>query len=154
MKQDDNYVKILFRFHSDIFDKEIVETMWATIVDEEKGLYKLDNIPFYAPSIASDDIVLAEYDDQEQMLTYRKTVKHSGNSIVQVVLMDETKDINTIRDLFKESGCSSENANEGYFSMEIPFSIDYKLIKLKLDDMEARGIIGYAESSLANGHRQ
>ena len=42
--QDDNYVKILFRFHSDVLDEETVETMWATIVDKDKGLYKLDSI--------------------------------------------------------------------------------------------------------------
>jgi len=55
--QDDNYVKILFRFHSDVLDEETVETMWATIVDKDKGFYKLDSIPFYAPLVASDDIV-------------------------------------------------------------------------------------------------
>jgi hypothetical protein len=61
-------VKILFRFHCDVLDEETVETMWATIVDKDKGLYKLDSIPFYAPLVASDDIVFAEFDDQEQML--------------------------------------------------------------------------------------
>lgn len=54
--QDDNNVKILFQFHSDIFDEEMVETMWATTVDKDKRLYKLDNIPFYAPLVASDDM--------------------------------------------------------------------------------------------------
>ena len=102
--QDNNYVKILFRFHSNILDEETVETMWATIVDKYKGLYKLDSIPFYATSVASDDIVFAEYDEQEQMLTYRETVEYSGNSTVQIVLMDNSKDINQIRDLFKELG--------------------------------------------------
>ena len=62
--QEDNYVKILFRFHSDVLDEETVETMWATIVDKNKGLYKLDSIPFYAPLVASDDIVFAEFDSQ------------------------------------------------------------------------------------------
>ena len=42
--------------------------MWAAIVDKEKGLYKIDSIPFYA-SIASDDIVFAEYEETENMLT-------------------------------------------------------------------------------------
>lgn len=35
--QDDN-VKILFQFHSDIFDEEMVETMWAKTVDKNKGI--------------------------------------------------------------------------------------------------------------------
>lgn len=152
--QDDNYVKILFRFHSDVLDEETVEKMWATIVDKDNGLYKLDNIPFYATLVASDDIVFAAFDEHEQMLTYRTTVEYSGNSTVQVVLMDKSKDINQIRDVFKELGCVSEKVYEGYFSMEIPSSVDYKNIKKKLDELETQETIGYAEPCLADGHRQ
>ncbi len=152
--KDDNYVKILFRFHSDIFDEEMIETMWATIIDKDKGFYKLDNIPFYAPLVASNDIVLAEFDDKEQMLTYRRTVEFSGNSTVQVVLMDKSKDINIVRDLFHQLGCITEKVNKGYFSMEIPSSVNYKQIKQNLDEMERKEIIGYAEPCLAEGHRQ
>ncbi len=147
-------VKILFRFHSDIFDQEMVETMWATIVSKEKGLYKLDNIPFYAPLVASDDIVFAEFDNQEEMLTYRKTVEYSGNSTIQVVLMDETMDIILIRNSFQELGCVSEKVNDGYFSMEIPEKVNYKPIKQKLEELEQKEIIGYAEPCLSNKHRQ
>jgi len=46
--------------------------MWATIVCKEKGLYKLDNIHFYGPLVAFDDIIFAEYNKTEQMLTYRR----------------------------------------------------------------------------------
>jgi hypothetical protein len=151
--QEDNNVKILFQFHSDIFDEEMVETMWATTIDKDKGLYKLDNIPFYAPLVASDDIIFAEFDEQQQMLTYRKTVEYSGNSTIQVVLMDKSTDINSIRKTFEGLGCVSEKVNEGYFSMEIPALVDYKFIKQKLDDLEQNEIIGYAEPCLADQHR-
>ncbi len=98
--------------------------------------------------------MFAEFDDLEQMLTYRKTIEYSGNSTVQIVLMDKTKNINQIRDLFKELGCVSEKINDGYFSMEIPSTVDYKNIKNKLDELETQEIIGYAEPCLADGHRQ
>jgi len=152
--QDDNYVKILFRFYSNILDEETVEVMWATIVDNDNGLYKLDSIPFYATSIASDDIIFAEYDEQEQMLTYRDTIEYSGNSTIQVVLLDTTKDINQIRDIFHEMGCTSAKVNDSYFSMEIPSSLDYKNIKKKLNEFEINETISYAEPCLAEGHRQ
>ncbi|MGV3611470.1 MAG: DUF4265 domain-containing protein [Fluviicola sp.] len=151
---NDNYVKILFRFHSDIFDEEMVETMWAEIVDLEKGFYKLDTIPFYAPLVASEDIVFAEFDEQEEMLTYRKTIEYSGNSTIQVVLMDESADINNIREIFQKLDCITEKVNDSYFSMEVPFSVDYKEIKEKLDELETKEIIGYAEPCLADGHRE
>jgi len=115
-------------------------------------LYKLDSIPFYAP-VASDDIVFAEYDDTEQMLTYRKSVEHSGNSTIQVVLMDPKTDINNIRDIFSNMGCVSEKINDGYFSMEIPFDKDYTLVRQKLIELEDKEIIGYAEPCLSDKHQ-
>jgi len=145
--------KILFRFHSDIFDEEMVETMWALVVDKEKGLFRLDNIPFYAPLIASDDLIFAEFDESEQMLTYRKTAEYSGNSVVQIVIMDKETNTNKIRDLFNDLGCTSEKVKEGYFSMEVPHNIDYKPIKVKLEELASRTVIDYAEPCLSDKHR-
>jgi hypothetical protein len=148
---NDTSVKILFRFFSNVLDEWTVETMWADTVDADKGHYKLDSIPFYAP-VASDDIVFAEYDETEQSLTYRETVEHSGNSTVQVVLLDKSKDINTIRDTFKELGCISEKFNDRYFAMEIPADKDYTPIRQKLTELEENAIIGYAEPVLSDRH--
>lgn len=68
--------------------------------------------------------------------------------------MDKTQDINSIRDLFKELGCVSEQVNEGYFSMEVPSTMDYEKVEQKLDELETNETIGYAETWLADGHRQ
>jgi hypothetical protein len=50
-------------------------------------------------------------------------------------------------------GCVSERVNDGYFSMEIPANTKYKPIKEKLDELENKEVIGYAESCLSNQHR-
>jgi hypothetical protein len=144
--------KILFRFFSPVLDEWTVETLWAAVIDADKGLYKIDNIPFYA-AVASDDIVLAEFDDDEQMLTYRETIEFSGNSIVQVVLMDDNKSIDDIRAAFAKMGCDSEKLNEGYFTMEIPFQLDYTAVRKRLNELEEDGIIGYAEPYLSQKHQ-
>ena len=135
----DNHVKILFRYHSPVLDEWTVENMWAEIVDAEKGLYKLDSIPFYGPLVASDDIIFAEYDDDEERLTYRRTVENSGNSVIAVVIMDKTTDINSVRDIFNGLGCLSERINDAYFSMEIRADKNYLPIKQKLEELESRG---------------
>jgi hypothetical protein len=150
---EEESVKILFRFYSDIFEEEKVETMWAKVIDKSKGLYKIDSIPFYAPLIASDDIVFAEYDDTELMLSYRKTVTYSGNSIVWVVMMDKKTAINDIRDLFHNMGCLSEKVNDIYFSMEILEGMDYCQIQKKLKKLEEDEIIGYSEPCLSEKHK-
>jgi len=150
----DNSVKILFRYYSSVLDEWAVETMWAEIIDAEKGLYKLDSIPFYGPLVASDDIIFAEYDNDEERLTYRRTVENSGNSIVTVVIMDKAPDINNIRDIFKDLGCVSERVNDAYFSMEVLAEKDYRPIKQRLTELEEKGFIGYAEPCLSNIHRE
>jgi hypothetical protein len=148
----DKSVKILFKFFSNVLDEWTVETMWGDIVDKEKGLYKLDSIPFYA-SVSSDDIVFAEYDETEKMLTYRETVEYSGNSTVQVVMMSEQIEINEIRNIFSELGCISEKLNDGYFAMEISYDKDYTPIRQKLIELEENQIIGYAEPCLSDKHQ-
>ena len=151
-QQDDKLVKILTRFYSNVLDEWTVETMWGEIVDKEKGLYKIDNIPFYA-SIASDDIVFAEYDDAEKMLTYKETVEYSGNSLIQVVIMDNTVLTNDLRDIFNSLSCKSEMFKEGYFVIEVLAEQDYKPIKEKLTELRDKGIIDYAEPVLSDKHQ-
>jgi hypothetical protein len=148
---EDGNVKILFRFFSNILDEWTVETMWAEIVDAERGLYKLANIPFYA-SVSCDDIVYAEYDEDEERLTYRETVEHSGNSTIQVVVIGENIVTNDLRDIFNKLGCESEKFNDGYFVMEVPASLDYKPIREKLMELEAEEKISYGEPNLAQNH--
>lgn len=150
---NNNYVKVLFRFYSSIFEKEMVETLWAESIDKAKGYYKIDSIPFYASQVACGDIVFAEYDDNEQILTYRKTIEHSGSSTVQVVLLDKSVEINAVRNLFIELGGLTEKLNQSYFVMEIPRKADHKKIWEKLDTMEKEEVISYAVPCLAEGHR-
>lgn len=152
-KVQDTHVKILFRYHSFILDQWTVETMWAEVIDAEKGLYKLDSIPFYGPLVASDDIIFAEYDAAEKMLTYRSTIENSGNSIVTVVIMNNSVETNGIRDIFSSMGCISEKVKEGYFAMEIPAEKHYGPIKQKLDELEDAEIIGYSEPCLSSIHQ-
>ena len=149
---DDKFVKILFSFHSNLLDEWTVETMWAQVVDKDKGLYKIENIPFYA-SVACDDIVFAEHDDTEKRLTYRETIEPSGNSTIQVVMMDNNTVTNDIREIFNALGCESEKAHEGYFVLEIPANLDYKPIKDVLSELRENNIIDYAEPVLSDNHQ-
>ena len=47
---EEQHIKVLFRYYSDVLEEEVVETMWALPVDETAGLYRLDSIPFYGRS--------------------------------------------------------------------------------------------------------
>jgi len=150
---DTKNCKILFRFYSDVLEQWTVETLWANVVDEEKGWYRLDNIPFYAKSVACDDIVFAEYDADEQFLTFREVVTASGNSTIQIILMDPSMETNTIRDQFNALGCSSEKFRDGYFVLDVPAHLSYGPIIKLLDDLFEKDTIDYAEACLSDKHR-
>jgi hypothetical protein len=149
---EDNAVKILFRFYSDILEEETTEILLAEVFDSEYGYYKLNSIPFYAPKTAPGDIVWAEYSETEGMLTYRKIIQSSGNSIIHAIVLDDEYDINAIRGIFNDMGCRSEVLNDRYFALEIPAAVDYVPVKRKLDELEKEGILDYAESGLSEKH--
>lgn len=150
--QEEKHEKVLFRYYSSVLEEETVETMWAIPIEETKGLFKLDSIPFYGPPIASDDIFFAEYDEQEKRLTFREVREHSGNSIVQVVIMQEPFGTNELRGEFMELGCPSEGVNDRYFVLEIPSEVNYQPVKEKLESLELIGKIEYAEPVLSKEH--
>lgn len=149
----DTHKKILFRYYSDLLEDTVVETMWAEIIDLEKGYYKLDNIPFFGPLIATDDIFYAEYDEDEERLVYKKTIETSGNSIVQVIILEKGFDKEIIREKLKAVNCESEGMNETLFAVEIIREVDYSVVKSILDEYVDLSIIDFGEPCLSEKHR-
>lgn len=150
---EDKFKKVLFKYYSTVLNKEVKETMWAMEVDSEKGHYQLDSIPFYGPSIATNDIFKATFDEVEGFLVYEQTIQASDNSIVLVIITKEGYDKELLRQEFKNRHCDSEGLNDSYFSMEIPKAVDYIPIKSLLDQYQSESIINYAEPCLSKKHR-
>jgi hypothetical protein len=150
--QEQPRVKVLFRFYSRVLEKDVIETMWAVVIDKSNGLYKLDSIPFYGPPIASGDIFFAEFDKDEDMLIFRKVRKISGNSIVQVILLKDPFDTTGFRDTLTRLGCIYEGLKDRYFAVEIPAKENYLPVKVFLESLKQSGTIDYAEAVLSDGH--
>lgn len=151
--EQETHKKILFKYYSDYLDEVVSETMWAEIIDLEKGLFKLDNIPFFGPLIATDDIFYAEYDETEERFMHRKTIQNSGNSIVQVAILEKGFDKEIIREKLKAINCLSEGLNETFFAAEIAKDVDYSLVRSLLNEYEAQELIEFAEPCLSEKHR-
>ena len=150
---EDNQVKILFSFYSDLLEQDAMETIWATTVDITMGYYKISSLPFYVSLVATDDLILAEYDEEEGMLTYRHTIQASGNSTIWVVMTDDEVDIDDVRELLHELDCFSDPISDKFFSMEIKASVNYLRIKDELNRLKSDGIIDYAEPCLSVNHQ-
>lgn len=151
--EQETHKKILFKYYSDYLDEVVSETMWAEIIDLEKGLFKLDNIPFFGPLIATDDIFYAEYDETEERFMHRKTIQNSGNSIVQIAVLEKGFDKEIIREKLKAINCLSEGLNETFFAAEIAKDVDYSLVRNLLNEYESQDIIEFAEPCLSEKHR-
>ena len=152
METEEKSVKILTKYFSDVLDEIVVETLWAEVIDEEKGWYKVDNIPFYGAEFSCGDVVLAEYDEEEMCLVYKKVVEYSGNSTVQVVVFEDGFDIESLREEFNELGFSSEKAGSSSFVLEIPFEKNYNIIYTKLLALQNKGLLEFAEPILSEKH--
>ncbi|SHL41134.1 DUF4265 domain-containing protein [Flavobacterium chilense] len=149
----ETHKKIVFKYYSTYLEEVVTETMWAEIIDLEKGYFKLDNIPFFGPLIATDDIFRAEYDENEKYFIHRETIENSGNSIVQVLILEEGFDKEIIREKLKAIDCISEGLNDTFFAVEITRNVDYALVKNLLNEYESQAAIEFAEPCLSDKHR-
>ena len=119
----------------------------------KKRIYRLDNIPFYGPLIASGDVFYAEFNRDENAIVFKEVIESSGNSIIQIIIMKDDFNKELFRKELLDLGCESEGMNEKYFVAEIPENIDYNVIKSILDKYENNKIIGYAEPILSIKHQ-
>ncbi|WP_264523899.1 MULTISPECIES: DUF4265 domain-containing protein [unclassified Flavobacterium] len=149
----ETHKKILFKYYSTYLEEIVSETMWAEIIDLEKGYFKLDNIPFFGPLIATDDTFRAEYDENEKCFIHKETIEHSGNSIVQVLILEKGFDKEIIREKLKAINCLSEGLNDTFLAVEIAKNTDYSLVKNVLSEYESNAIIEFAEPCLSDKHR-
>ncbi len=148
----DDTVKILFRFYSPVLEKWTVERLWAKAIDIDKGWYQLDNIPFYVLGIAYDDAVFAEWDATEEALTFREVIRRSGNSTIQVVIMNAEIATNDVRAIFDKLGCETEKFKEGYFVINVPAAVDYATVLPRLSVLFMKKVLDYAEAFISDHH--
>jgi Domain of unknown function (DUF4265) len=116
--------KVLFRI-IEADGSANVETLWATKVGQDE--YQLDNSPFYAYSVSWRDVVCAPFDSTEGFPTFQRRVRKSGNRTVRVILeglMQSGVEPNGVLQGLVALGCSYEGANEAYFAVNIPSTVE------------------------------
>ncbi|HSB91768.1 MAG TPA: DUF4265 domain-containing protein [Flavitalea sp.] len=148
----EGFTKIVFRFYSEVLDREMVETLWAEIISEESGRYRIDSIPFYIPFIATDDIVGAEYDSDANALVFVEKIKSSGNSIVWVAIMSNVIKMEMIQDIMHEMDCESEAFNDRFLSMEVKTGTNFLKVRNKLLELKEEGLIDFQEAFISEEH--
>jgi hypothetical protein len=118
---DENFKKISFELEQDAdgYPPDRWESLWAS--EEGPGLYRVDNIPFYAKGISSGDVVTALPNDGR--LQFERVVRPSGNSVFRLYVSD-VSDMQATRDNFRDLGCESElHSNPKFVAVEVPSAV-------------------------------
>ena len=107
-----------------------VEQIWCARSGE---YYRVDSIPFFAPSLALGDVVEAMPDEDGKMWV-RGVVVESGHATVWVVCSLGPDDQAGARQLFSDLGCPSEGSHiPGYFAVTVPPDVDREAVRAALD---------------------
>jgi hypothetical protein len=144
----ERYVKIFFELEQDEdgYPPASVESLWALPVGA--GLFKLDNIPFFATGVAVDDIISAE--EEGGVLRYKEVVRPSAHSTLRVIVYDEAE-VAQVRSRFKEMGCSTELSHiPGLIAIDVPPTVSLEALKPILEEGRAQERWDYEEACLAD----
>ena len=124
------------------------ENLWVEPIGE---YFKIDNIPFFAPNLAVNDIISIE--DDNGILYFDSLIKPSGHSTLQVIFYNEEDAVSVIKEI-ERLDCKWEGMkNQPYFAIDVPSNIDYGVIKNVLDEKCRKNILDYKESCLSENHR-
>ncbi len=133
--------------YRDIEGEIAQEIIW---VQKSNEYFKVDNIPFYAPNLALNDIISVEVDQGE--LYFDELIQASGHSTLQIVFFDDNCSDEVLKYL-ENFECSWEGMkNEPYYSIDIPPHIDYSGIKSYLIEQRKVKILDFQEACLSDNH--
>lgn len=141
------HVKILFDLEQDEdgYPPASAETLWAIQVGQ--GIFKVDNIPFFALGIAVEDVVSAV--PEEGVFRFKEVVQPSGHSTLRVVVYDPS-DVPAVHALFKQRGCSTEQSHlPRLIAIDVPPAVSLDELKQVLDSGREQERWGYEEACLA-----
>jgi hypothetical protein len=128
------------------------EHVWARMVGA--GLYKLDNIPFFARGLRVGDVFLANAKNDEELL-FSHVVRASDHSTIRVIVFRESTDsrpleerVSILRSTLSQLGCSTELSHlPGLIAVDIPPTAKLSSITQILSDGEATGLWEYEEAA-------
>jgi hypothetical protein len=123
------------------------ETIW---VQSDGENYKIDNIPFYAPNLALNDIISVE--DEHGTLYFDDLIRPSGHSTLQVIFF-VPEEIEQVLKVLERMGCKWEGMkDQPYFAIDVPPDTHYEKVKEFLDQKFKNEILDFKESCLSERH--
>ncbi len=146
--------QILARYHSEFLEETVDETFWGLVLDERKGLFQVNNIPFYGAEFANGDKIHALFDNKMGIWVYQKIVEHSGHSTIQVVQSRDGYNMGALQKKLNQLGAYTESLDDTFFVIDLPPNKSYGPIYKELVLLEKNNDIAFAEPVLTEKHLQ
>jgi hypothetical protein len=121
------------------------ESVWAFSTDDPDE-YVIDNVPFYTFDAMVEDTVRVTR-DADGVRWFAQVVREAERSLLRVIVMDASHGGAT-RAALEALGCATEGANEKFFALDVPFSVDLGSIHAWLDERLAQGVLEYEDAIL------
>ena len=123
------------------------ETIWVQV---EGNNFKVDSIPFFAPNLAMNDIISVEYD--EGTMYFDGLIYPSGHSTIQIIFF-QLDAVNKVLKILEGIGCTWEGLkNNPYFTIDIPTTVNYEVVRDFLNRKLAEKILDFKEACLSDIH--
>lgn len=148
----EQYEQIAIQYHSEVLEKETEEILWGILVDQDKKLFQIDNIPFYGPELSCEDLVHAVYDEKEKRYQFMHVDQPSGNSTIQVIVQKEKYNREDLYNEILYAQTEIEVVDDYYFVINVPVQTDYKNVYAILAALEEEEVISFAEPNLSPKH--
>jgi hypothetical protein len=141
---------IKFAFFNEILERDEVEILEATVIDESQGIFELKNIPYFLRGFARHDKVLAI--EENGMAAVRELVEKSGNSTINLIFLRGREKERVLQELKSLGGEWEEREKplNGYYSVNLPREINYKPVKNLLIRERKAGVLDFREACLSH----
>lgn len=146
------YKQIVIKYHSEVLEREAQEVLWAVELDSEKGLYQIDNIPYYGPALSCEDLIIATFNHELKQLEYQDVYKLSGNSTIQVMVQQDKYNRDDLYNEILMAQTEIEVVDDFYFVISVPAKTDYRNVYAILAELEQENVIAFAEPVLSPKH--
>lgn len=136
-----------FRLDANEWHGHSIETVWC--IDLGNGLFKLDNVPFYARDVAVGDVVRAASADGG--LVAVEVVRRGGHSTYRIITLDPTLGQEQFLERWRPLdalGCSFEGNGSGLFAIDVPACVNLERLRQLLDVGVDDGVWDYEEACL------
>lgn len=147
MSHDDR-VRVGFQLSPDADGYPPFDFEWLWCRSLGQGTFVIDNIPFFVPSIAVEDHVMASTRADGQLL-FLRLLKSSGHSTLRILLSSEDL-VQQVRNELRDKGCGTEVSHlPRLLAVDVPATADLNAIRRWLAAGETKSLWEYEESCLA-----